>query len=192
MQWGRWGREAQEAGVGKTLKAIQAHLANAQKHGQAQVERGGESTGAGGETISDDAPLRDPVRAKIVRTESVVRQVLALVGVDYDALLAPGGAYARAVQAKPGLSAEVLAAEEPVLAAVQVALAAKAAAEPAKQEEAPKGPEVGVDEASGDVGGPDRTGGRLPGLVFSQQYGRVARPTSPRKEKQGLNDVFMK
>jgi hypothetical protein len=96
------------------------------------------------------------------------------------------------VQAKPGLSAEVLAAEEPVLAAVQVALAAKAAAEPAKQEEAPKEPEVGVDEASGDVGGPDRTGGRLPGLVFSQQYGRVARPTSPRKEKQGLNDVFQR
>jgi hypothetical protein len=77
-----------------------------------------------GETLTDDGPLSATRRGEIARDEAVVRQALALVKVDYDALIATEGdtPYAQAVRANPRVADEVLKAEQPVLAALKIAL----------------------------------------------------------------------
>ncbi len=90
---------------------------------QAGTEVGGE-----GATLGDDAPLPANRRAAIAREEAVVRQALKAVGYDYDALIAQEAqegktsAYAQAVAANPAVLKQVLAADSPVVAALEVAM----------------------------------------------------------------------
>ena len=90
----------------------------------------------GGETIADDggipADKRNPENLRrIAEDEALVRGALALVGVDYDAMIAMDNAsvYSKAVQANPEIVSQVMAAERPVLAALQVAMGFKPVAE---------------------------------------------------------------
>lgn len=86
------------------------------------------------ETLADDLPMTAAKAQAITRDEALVRQVFELLGQDYDALIrmepvadkAAGtttySPYAKAIQANPALLQEVLAAESPVLAALQIAM----------------------------------------------------------------------
>ncbi|MFZ2620338.1 MAG: hypothetical protein WAX89_05635 [Alphaproteobacteria bacterium] len=90
----------------------------------------------GQETISDDAALSPEVQARLMADESLVREVLKLFNVDYDALIKMDAGegqeatpYARAVKANPAVLEHVLQSAQPVLAALQVALGFKPYAE---------------------------------------------------------------
>ncbi|MCA3244385.1 MAG: hypothetical protein INF43_03645 [Alphaproteobacteria bacterium] len=113
------------------LQQIRTQL-TALNHGAPQV--GGE-----GATLGDDAPLPADKRAAIAQEETLVRGALKAVGVDYDALIATPSQegqlspYALAVQAKPQLLQEVLAAPSPTLKALEVALSFKPKADFAAQ-----------------------------------------------------------
>ena len=86
------------------------------------------------ETLSDDGPISQVKADEIKRDEAIVRTVFELLGQDYDALIRMDpvvdeqngtttySPYAKAIQANPGLVQEILAAESPVLAAVQIAM----------------------------------------------------------------------
>jgi hypothetical protein len=86
---------------------------------------------AGPQTVGDDAPVPADRQAAIVHDEDLVRQVLGLFGIDYDALIVMDGksCYSQALAARPDLAAQVLAADRPVVAALRVALDYKPYAE---------------------------------------------------------------
>lgn len=84
------------------------------------------------ETLGDDYQDISPeLLAKINKEEPVVRATLALVGVDYDALIRMDGvsAYSKAIQANPQVLKRVAVAQSPVLEALRIALKFKPIAE---------------------------------------------------------------
>ena len=83
------------------------------------------------ETISDDSPLDENQRQKILATEVIVRKTLAVFGLDYDQLIAMdnNSLYAQAVQTNPAILDAVLGAEDPVIEAVKIAVGFKPVAE---------------------------------------------------------------
>lgn len=85
----------------------------------------------GPQTLGDDGPVAADTRAAIARDEALVREVLRMVGVDYDALIAMDGnsPYSLAVEANPALIQDILTDEKPVLAGLKVALGFKPQAE---------------------------------------------------------------
>ena len=98
---------------------------------QQRSGQGGTGVGGGSQTIGDDGDAPAGARAAIGRDEPLVREVLGLVGVDYDALIAMDGKspYSLAAAANPALIQDILTDERPVLAAVKVALGYKPVAE---------------------------------------------------------------
>ncbi|MFZ2587742.1 MAG: hypothetical protein WAZ18_06475, partial [Alphaproteobacteria bacterium] len=90
-------------------------------------------SGMGGkiETLADDGPLAAGARDALGRDEALVREVLRLVDVDYDALIAMDGKspYSLAVAANPAVVDDILKDASPVVAAMKVALGYKPVAE---------------------------------------------------------------
>lgn len=154
---------------------------------------------AGSETVADDGRFSAEKQQMIAASEAVIRPVLKMFGVDYDALIRMDGKspYAMAVAAKPDVLQGVMGAENPVLAALQVATGyqpyaefeTKYGREPGEIKEKIRAEVLAEDEAQGT--GPGARGGReQQSLVFSQRYapGRAAAPM----KKTGLNEVFGK
>lgn len=83
------------------------------------------------ETLADDGEIAAGARDALARDEALVREVLGMVGVDYDALIVMDGQspYAQAVAANPTLVQDILTDERPVLAALKAAFAFKPVAE---------------------------------------------------------------
>lgn len=79
------------------------------------------------QTVADDGAVSEAKMQSILADEALVRPVLAMVGVDYDALVAMDGVspYSQAVGANAALLEQVLGAERPVLAALHVAFGFK-------------------------------------------------------------------
>lgn len=76
------------------------------------------------ETVSDDLPIK-PEKVKFIQeTEKVVRETLAIFGIDYDALIRmdANSLYAKVVKRKPEVLEHVMADENPVLAALKIAV----------------------------------------------------------------------
>ena len=96
----------------------------------AAVQQASDKVG-GGETIADDGVIPADKQTQIACDEALVRDVLGLVGVDYDALIKMDGqsVYAKAVEANPDILKNVLGADKPVLAALKVAMGFKPVAE---------------------------------------------------------------
>lgn len=89
----------------------------------AKLQDAAKPADAGTQSVANDGPLSAAKMQAVVADEALVRPVLALLGVDYDALVAMDGksAYSQAVGANPALLEQVLGADRPVLAALQVA-----------------------------------------------------------------------
>ena len=83
------------------------------------------------ETISDDYDLSPEVQQRIIDTEGVLREALALFGIDYNALVKmdENSVYAQAVQASPEVARRVAESDNPVLEALKVATLFKPYAE---------------------------------------------------------------
>lgn len=191
----RYGDEGGNA-LGAKLQKVKEHLKLlAAKGSPKQV---GRATAAGGETIADDtAALAD--KAEIIRRdEALVREALAMFGVDYEALISPQdkdgkpSVYARAVQANPAVLEQVARDPIPVLAALRVATGYKPFADftekygstPEDIKAALKA-EVMAESGTENVKVRERTA-----PVFSSQVGlRVAASAKP---KGGLKDIFGK
>ena len=123
--------QPEAAPLNEKLTQIRTQLEQLNKpQGQGAKQVGGE-----GATITDDAPLPADKRAAIAREETLVRQALKAVGFDYDALIAQEAqegktsAYAQAVAANPAVLKQVMAADSPVVAALEVAMNYKPYAE---------------------------------------------------------------
>lgn len=76
------------------------------------------------ETISDDAEISEEKRQMIATVERLVRETLAIFGMDYDALIRMDGKslYARVVSRRPEVLEAVMADANPVLAALKIAV----------------------------------------------------------------------
>lgn len=122
MKFG-FGGKAGQVPVGK-LEEIKKQLASVQ--GSASAQKVG-----GGETIADDGHIPADRQTQIASDEALVREALAMVGVEYDALIKMDGqsVYSNAVKANPALLKEVLESERPVLAALKVAMGFKPVAD---------------------------------------------------------------
>lgn len=149
------------------------------------------------ETIGDDGEASAGARAAIARDEPLVREVLRLVGVDYDALIAMDGVspYSLAVASNPALIQDILMDERPVLAAVKVALGFKPQAEfAAKYGTTPEDIKKNIrDEVVADLQG-DKVDAHpvakaAMGPLFSSRTGRG--PVTPKKATD-LRGVFGK
>jgi len=123
-----------------------------------------------------------------------------MFGVDYDALIGTGGegdqrsVYARAVAADPQLLKDVLEAESPVLAALQVAVGYKPVAEFTQKygstpEDIKAAMRAEFEAENAPVEAKPRAAGASP--VFSTHAGGRAAPGSA-PAKAGLTDVFGK
>ena len=117
----------QKAGNTGKLEEIKKRLAALQ--GKPQPEASDKV--GGGETIADDGVIPADRQTRIAEDEALVRGALALVGADYDALIKMDGesVYSKAVKADPAILKQVLEAERPVLAALQMAMGYKPVAE---------------------------------------------------------------
>jgi hypothetical protein len=75
------------------------------------------------ETISDDYDLSPEVQQKIIDTESLLREALALFGIDYNALVRmdSSSVYAQAIQASPEVARRVAESDNPVMEALKIA-----------------------------------------------------------------------
>lgn len=106
-------KREQQGTLGKVLAQLRGVVGGNKQQGESAHE-----------TITDDGVVPDGKRAGIARDEALAREVLALVGIDYDALIAMDGKtpYSQAVQANPQVTSDVLQAEQPVVAALKVAL----------------------------------------------------------------------
>ncbi len=131
----KFGFGAKDAGAaGGKLEQIKAQLQKVQGAAPAANNTANMKVG-GGETIADDggipADKMNQIQAQIASDEALVRDVLALTGGDYDALVRMDGesVYSRAVQANPEILKQVMASERPVLAALKVAMGYKPVAE---------------------------------------------------------------
>ncbi len=120
------GQMGADAPLNAKFKEIQTRIKQLQS---------GQEVGGEGATLGDDAPLPANKRAAIAREEGVVRQALKAVGFDYDALIAQeaqegkSSAYAQAVAANPEILKQVLEADSPAVAALEVAMRFKPYAE---------------------------------------------------------------
>lgn len=138
-----------------------------------------EARGQRHETVADDGPVAAGARDAIARDEALVREVLAMVGVDYDALIAMDGQspYAQAVAAKPTLVQDILTDERPVLAALKAAFAFKPVAEfTGKYGHGPDEIRANIrkevmDEMQGDAADAPPVAKGSKGPLFSSRYG---------------------
>lgn len=107
-------RPRRVAAPDETLEAVLGHVND-------EVRR---TNGTAKDTLSDDQPLTADRTAMIKAQEALVRPVLALFDINYDALIAMDGksAYSQAVRARPDLLQALLESDQPVLVALAVAV----------------------------------------------------------------------
>lgn len=157
----------------------------------AETEIGGDAT------VGNDGGVPADKKAQIERDEALVSAVLQLVGVSYADLITqdvgPNGEhspYAMAVRANPQLLKDVLAADNPVLAALQVALQYKPYAEfTAKYGADPAAIKAAIAKEVGGKPAEDAAVRKAYGPVFSGGYGGGGtRPVEARKGD--LKSVF--
>lgn len=184
--------QAQSGAAQAPLEALRAKLRELQAAPAREV--GGDGT------VSNDGPLPADKKTQVERDEALVRPVLALFGLDYAALITaeegPNGEkspYAQAVAANPRLLQEVLAADNPVLAALQVAVSFKPYADfTQKYGTTPEAIKAAiVQEAQGQAKPAGERDSRRYGPVFSGTYGTAA-ATAPGPKKTDLKSVFGK
>jgi hypothetical protein len=142
------------------------------------------------------APVDGDRLAQMARDEELVRQVLALFGIDYDGFIAMDGksCYCQAMSANPQLAQQVALADWPILEALKAALEYQPYAEftskygrtpeEIKQNlqaemQAAKAPEVVVEAVPRESIGP----------VFSRYAGSAGSQLAPRK-KDDLASLF--
>ncbi len=183
----------QKAGVSSgKLEEIKKRLAALQgKPSQGAFDKVG-----GGETIADDggipADKQNPENLKrIAEDEALVRGALALVGVDYDALIAMDNAsvYSKAVKANPEILSQVMTAERPVLAALQVAMGFKPVAEfVGKYGSSPDEIRAAMRAEFEAEMAEKEAGRKVSGPVFSSSRAAQKAPVVPKKGE--LTEVF--
>lgn len=148
-------------------------------------------------TVSDDGEVPADVKLAITRDETVVRAALKKVGVDYDALIATEGntPYALALRANPALARDILAAENPVLAALDVAVAYKPYAEfgarYGTEPEAIKAAILAEHQNTRRADAEPAPKAAL-GPLFSRAAAGPAAPAAPVAKSKGLDGVFRK
>lgn len=187
MKFG-FGSKAGAVNTGK-LEEIKKRLAALQGDGQTQAS---DKVG-GGETIADDGHIPADRQTRIAEDEALARAVLALVGVDYDALIKMDGesVYSQVTRANPEVLRQVLNAERPVLAALQVAMGYKPVADfVGKYGSTPEDIKAAM-RAEFEAEMADKEDGRrVEGPVFS---GKRAAAKAPAMARRGeLADVFGK
>jgi hypothetical protein len=173
-------KREQQGALGKVLAQLREVVAK------------GKTGAAASETITDDGKVNEAKRVAIARDEALAREVLALVGVEYDALIAMDGKtpYSLAVQANPQLTSDVLQAEQPVVAALKVALGYKPYAEFVGK----YGKEPGEirerirAEMAAEKGPVPEEVKPVAGMVFSGRGGGKVVPAKPKSG--GLGDFF--
>lgn len=187
MKFG-FGSKAGAVNTGK-LEEIKKRLAALQSNGQAEAS---DKVG-GGETIADDGVIPADRHSRIAEDEVLVRAVLAMVGVDYDQLIAMDGesVYAQVTRANPDVIQQVLNAERPVLAALQVAMGFKPIADfVGKYGSTPDDIKAAM-RAEFEAEMVEKEGGkRVEGPVFSGKRAAAKAPATARKGE--LADVFGK
>lgn len=192
----RYGEDTGGSAVGAKLRQVKEHLkALAAKEGQKKI---GSEAAAGGETIADDSAALANKAEGIRRDEALVREALAMFGVDYDALISmtdkdgKPSVYARAAEANPAVLEQVAKDPQPVLAALRVAVGYKPFAEFAdKYGETPEDIKAAVKAEVMAENGGDAVKVKAPvGPVFSSHGGQRV-PVKP-KAKNGLKDIFGK
>lgn len=188
MKFG-FGGKAGAVNTGK-LEEMRKRLAALQGTGQ---QEGASDKVGGGETIADDGVIPADRQTRIAEDEALVRAALAMVGVEYDALIKMDGesVYSQVVRAKPDVLQQVLNAEQPVLAALQVAMGYKPVADfVGKYGSSPEDIKAAM-RAEFEAEMVEKEGGkRAEGPVFS---GRRTTAKAPVKERKGeLADVFGK
>ena len=150
------------------------------------------------QTLADDAPIQAEKGAQIQREEALVRKALALFGVDYDALITPDGnsVYAQAVKANPRVAEAVLAAESPVLAALEIAAKFKPYAEfMEKYGSEPEQIRAAIRaELSGEQGAQKHSANPKQETAFEQTpfsgNQRVSAPVKSGSGPQALHEIF--
>lgn len=77
------------------------------------------------QTVADDSPMPPELQQKIMQYETVVREVLAIFGLNYDDMIRMDNKspYAQAVAANPAILQQVALSENPVLSALKIAAA---------------------------------------------------------------------
>lgn len=146
------------------------------------------------ETVQDDADFNEDVLAKIETEEALVRPVLALFGLDYDALIdeGSGSVYGRAVQANPTILQHVAQAKSPVLAALQVVAAFKPYAE--FMERYGENPEdikkAILAEAEGHKKEQKKHEEKVPSSPFSKPYAAPEKDAKGAPVQKSLSEIF--
>lgn len=76
------------------------------------------------ETIADDAVIPKEKAARVADVENIVRETLAIFGMDYDSMIRMDdkSLYARVVRRRPEVLSAVMQDENPVLAALKIAV----------------------------------------------------------------------
>lgn len=193
MKFGFGAKAGHETGKLEQIKQqLAAMQGTARKPGDPMIGGAGTQVG-GGETIADDGVIPADRKAQIASDEALVREVLGMVGADYDALIAMDGAsvYARAVQANPEVLKGVLGAERPVVAALKVAMGYKPVADfVGKYGVKPEDIKAAMRAEFEAEMAAKEAGGKVAGPVFSGTQGAARTPTAARKGK--LADVFGK
>lgn len=184
--------QAQTGAAKAPLEALRAKLRELQAAPVNEV--GGDGT------VSNDGPLPADKKTQVERDEALVRAVLALFNIDYAALITsetgPNGEqspYAQAVASNPRLLKDVLAADNPVLAALQVAVGFKPYADfTQKYGSTPEAIKAAItQEAMGTAKQGEEAASKRYGPVFSGTYGTAASTAAPAK-KNDLKSVFGK
>jgi hypothetical protein len=180
------------------LEAIRQKLRALQAGGEATTAPQSPTQVGGDGTVGNDGPLPADKKAQVEREEALVRSVLALFGIAYDELITSdvgaGGEtspYAAAVKQNPQLMQQVLAAESPVLAALQIAASYKPYAEfSQKYGTAPDDIKANIlKEVQAGAGAQTEPTAKRYGPVFSGSYGAAA--AAPAKPKKGdLKTLF--
>lgn len=188
-----------QGALNEKLEKIRTHL------GSLNGASGAQKVGGEGATLTDDAPLPADKRAAIAKEEALVRGALQVVGIDYDALIAQegqegkGSAYAQAVAANPSVLKQVMEAESPVLAALNVAMGykpyaeftAKYGADPAAIKAAIKAEALAEAQAEGSLEGtPPAT--KSTELPFSRKRTSSAAGATGQASNGSLKSVFQK
>ncbi len=180
-----FGKAGGETGKLDEIKQRLAAIVSAEQQAAQKV--------GGGETIADDGVIPADKQTQIASDEALVREVLGLMGADYDALIMMDGesVYSRAVKASPTLLQDVLGSERPVLAALRVAMGYKPVADfIGKYGSSPDDIKAAM-RAEFEAEVAAKEDGRKPvGPVFSSKQAAAKAPAMPRKGK--LADVFGK
>jgi len=191
MKFG-FGSKAGAVNTGK-LEEIKKRLATLQGNASQTSGEGASDKVGGGETIADDGVIPADRQTRIAEDEALVRAALAMAGIDYDALIAMDGesVYSQVVRAHPDVLKQVLEAERPVLAALQVAMGYKPVADfVGKYGSTPEDIKAAMRAEFEAEMAEKEAGRKVAGPVFSGSRAVAKAPAEKRKGE--LADVFGK